>query len=134
MELTEFIKKEESLLKNRKKDDWDKKLKKLLAKSKTTTTINQPYLSIEIIVFSLLMIVYVPMIDVFKNLIPEENICLKVILVLLPILVVVLIMIFCKFTKIWKKQKKENKKVSFRKGQIQPPSAIFRLQIYRINF
>lgn len=92
VELTEFIKKEESLLKNRKKDDWDKKLKKLLAKSKTTTTINQPYLSVGFI-FSLLSIIYIPSVNVFKDSMVDffeiESWFWKLLLVTFPIFIVI---------------------------------------------
>ena len=64
IELTEFIKSEPNLVK--KKNNWDNKLKLLLAKSKETKTINQPYLSIGFI-FSLLSIVYIPIVNVFKD-------------------------------------------------------------------
>ncbi|WP_316765867.1 P-loop NTPase fold protein [Pedobacter frigiditerrae] len=96
VELTEFIKNEDSLLKKQKKD-WDSKLKELLANSKETTTINQPYLSIGFI-FSLLSIVYIPTVNVFKDSIKDflkiESLIWKLILVAFPILIVISIYIY----------------------------------------
>ena len=96
VELTEFIKNEDSLLKKDKKD-WDSKLKELLANSKETTTINQPYLSIGFI-FSLLSIVYIPTVNVFKDSIKDffkiESLFWKLILVAFPILIVIGIYIY----------------------------------------
>ncbi len=58
VELTEYINDEKNRLVSNKKE-WDKNLITLLANTKETTTINQPYLSIGFI-FSLLSIVYIP--------------------------------------------------------------------------
>lgn len=92
VELTDFIKNQKGLLKNNKKEHWDKELKVLLAKSKETTTINQPYLSIGFI-FSLLSIVYVPSINVFKDSIVDffeiKALFWKLLLVLFPIFIVI---------------------------------------------
>jgi len=91
VELTEFIKNGDGLLKKHKKD-WDIKLKVLLANSKETTTINQPYLSIGFI-FSLLSIVYVPTVNVFKDSIKDffeiESWFWKLILVAFPVFIVI---------------------------------------------
>ncbi|QXU42962.1 P-loop NTPase fold protein [Pedobacter sp. D749] len=96
VELTEFIKNEDSLLKKHTKD-WDSKLKQLLANSKETTTINQPYLSIGFI-FSLLSIVYIPTVNVFKDSIKDffkiESLFWKLVLVAFPILIVIGIYIY----------------------------------------
>jgi hypothetical protein len=63
MELTESLSRE-SIIKNN--SNWDNKLKVLLSKKKTTTTINQPYLSIGFIL-SLMAIIYVPLVNVFSD-------------------------------------------------------------------
>ena len=92
VELTEFIKNEPNLLKQGDKKIWDNKLKVLLAKSKETTTINQPYLSIGFI-FSLLSIVYIPTVNVFKDSIKDfleiESWFWKFVLVTFPLIIVV---------------------------------------------
>lgn len=92
VELTEFIKNEPYLLKQGDKKIWDDKLKVLLAKSKETTTINQPYLSIGFI-FSLLSIVYIPTVNVFKDSIKDfleiESWFWKIVLVTFPLIIVV---------------------------------------------
>ncbi|WP_144282724.1 P-loop NTPase fold protein [Chryseobacterium echinoideorum] len=92
VELTEFIKNEPNLLKQGDKKIWDNKLKVLLAKSKETTTINQPYLSIGFI-FSLLSIVYIPTVNVFKDSIKDfleiESWFWKIVLVTFPLIIVV---------------------------------------------
>jgi hypothetical protein len=71
---------------------WDEKLKLLLSKSKETTTINQPYLSIGFI-FSLLSIVYVPTVNVFKDCMKDffqiESFFWKLVLVTFPIFIVI---------------------------------------------
>lgn len=90
IELTEFIKSEPNLVK--KKNNWDNKLKLLLAKSKETKTINQPYLSIGFI-FSLLSIVYIPTVNVFKDSMVDffeiKRWYWKLLLVAFPILIVI---------------------------------------------
>jgi hypothetical protein len=92
VELTDFIKSDNDLLKKGNKKTWDKKLKFLLAKSKETTTINQPYLSVGFI-FSLLSIVYIPTVNVFKDSIKDffeiESLFWKLILVAFPIFIVI---------------------------------------------
>ena len=90
IELTEFIKSEPNLVK--KKNNWDNKLKLLLAKSKETKTINQPYLSIGFI-FSLLSIIYIPIVNVFKDSMVDffeiKRWYWKLLLVAFPILIVI---------------------------------------------
>lgn len=92
VELTEFIKNEKGLLKNGNKKSWEAKLKLLLAKSKETTTINQPYLSVGFI-FSLLSIIYVPTVNVFKDSLKDffeiESWFWKLVLVAFPIFIVI---------------------------------------------
>ncbi|UWX67224.1 KAP family NTPase [Empedobacter stercoris] len=92
VELTEFIKNETDLLKKDNQTSWDNKLKGLLAKSKETTTINQPYLSVGFI-FSLLSIVYIPTVNVFKDSIKNffeiESWFWKLVLVAFPIFIVI---------------------------------------------
>ncbi|KDN54681.1 P-loop NTPase fold protein [Flavobacterium seoulense] len=92
VELTDFIKSEKGLLKEGNKKTWDNKLKFLLAKSKETTTINQPYLSVGFI-FSLLSIVYIPTVNVFKDSIKDffeiESWFWKLVLVAFPIFIVI---------------------------------------------
>lgn len=96
VELTDFIKNENGLLKSSKKN-WEIKLKELLANSKETTTINQPYLSIGFI-FSLLSIVYIPTVNVFKDSIKDffeiESWFWKLVLVAFPIFIVLGIYIY----------------------------------------
>lgn len=111
VELTDFIKKEKDLLKRGDKKVWDEKLKFLLAKSKETTTINQPHLSVGFI-FSLLSIVYIPTVNVFKDSIKDffniESLFWKLVLTTFPILIVIGIYLWnvgkywCKNTGFWK--------------------------------
>lgn len=111
VELTECIKNENGLLKKGNKESWDAKLKLLLAKSKETTTINQPYLSVGFI-FSLLSIVYIPTVNVFKDSMSDFlNIYSwfwKLVLVAFPIFIVIGIYLWnvvkncCKKTGFWK--------------------------------
>ncbi len=90
IELTEFIKSEPNLV--NKKNNWDNKLQLLLAKSKETKTINQPYLSIGFI-FSLLSIIYIPTVNVFKDSMVDffeiESWFWKLSLVAFPIFIVI---------------------------------------------
>ncbi|CEN47594.1 P-loop NTPase fold protein [Capnocytophaga canis] len=90
VELTEFIKSEKDLV--NKKNSWENKLKFLLAKSKETKTINQPYLSVGFI-FSLLSIVYIPTVNVFKDSMADffeiESWFWKLLLVAFPIFIVI---------------------------------------------
>ncbi|MBF04844.1 MAG: hypothetical protein CMP76_16300 [Flavobacterium sp.] len=92
VELTDFIKKEKGILKKGSKSIWENKLKFLLAKSKETTTINQPYLSVGFI-FSLLSIVYIPTVNVFKDSMSDffeiKKLFWKIVLVTFPILIVI---------------------------------------------
>src|SRR5690606_19741395 len=92
IELTEYIKNEKGLLKSGDKKSWEAKLKLLLAKSKETTTINQPYLSVGFI-FSLLSIIYVPTVNVFKDSLKDffeiESWFWKLVLVAFPIFIVI---------------------------------------------
>ncbi len=92
VELTDFIQNEKGLLKKGDKKIWDDKLKVLLAKSKETTTINQPYLSVGFI-FSLLSIIYIPTVNVFKDSIKDffeiDSLFWKFVLVTGPILIVI---------------------------------------------
>jgi hypothetical protein len=105
IELTDFIKSENDLLRKGNKKTWDNKLKFLLAKSKETTTINQPYLSVGFI-FSLLSIVYIPTVNVFKDSIKDflniESLFWKLILVAFPILIVIGIYLW-NVVKYWRK-------------------------------
>ena len=111
VELTDFIKSEKDLLKEGNKKTWDEKLKFLLAKSKETTTINQPYLSVGFI-FSLLSIVYIPTVNVFKDSIKDffqiESWFWKLVLVAFPIFIVIGIYLWntvkycCKKKGFWK--------------------------------
>ncbi len=111
VELTDFIKNEKDLLKKGNKTIWDEKLKFLLAKSKETTTINQPYLSVGFI-FSLLSIVYIPTVNVFKDSIKDffeiESWFWKLVLVAFPIFIVIgiyfwnVVKNWCNKTGFWK--------------------------------
>ena len=111
VELTDFIKNEKDLLKKGNEKIWDNKLKFLLAKSKETTTINQPYLSVGFI-FSLLSIVYIPTVNVFKDSIKDffeiDSLFWKIVLVTFPILIVLGIYFWnvgkywCKKSGFWK--------------------------------
>jgi len=89
VELTEFIK-EKKIVKDLKK--WDYKLTKLLGKKREITTENLPYLSIGFI-FSLLSIIYIPSVNVFKDTITDyldiTSIFWKIVLVLFPIFIVI---------------------------------------------
>lgn len=97
VELTEFIKNEKDLLKKNEKDFWDDKLKILLANSKETVTINQPYLSVGFI-FSLLSIIYIPTVNVFKDSLRDfldiESWFWKLVLVAFPLFIVIGIYIY----------------------------------------
>ena len=90
IELTEFIKSESNFVK--KRNNWDNKLKLLLAKSKETKTINQPYLSVGFI-FSLLSIIYIPTVNVFKDTMVDffeiKKLYWKILIVTFPILIVI---------------------------------------------
>lgn len=107
VELTEFIKSEKDLLKKNDKANWDDKLKLLLANSKETTTINQPYLSVGFI-FSLLSIVYIPTVNVFKDSLKDffqiESWFWKLVLVAFPIFIVMGIYIY-NLIRNWKNKK-----------------------------
>lgn len=104
VEITEFINSRENLLKKNTKD-WNFKLKQLLANSKETITINQPYLSVGFI-FSLLSIVYIPTVNVFKDSMADffkiEKLFWKLVLVLFPIFIVIFIYLY-NFLRNWKK-------------------------------
>lgn len=96
VELTEFIKDEKiSLVSN--KADWDNNLKALLANRKETTTINQPYLSVGFI-FSLFSIIYIPTVNVFKDLMADflgiERFFWKLLLVAFPLFIVLGIYVY----------------------------------------
>ncbi len=88
VELTDFIK-EKTLVKDIKK--WDVKLTKLLAKEREITTQNYPYLSVGFI-FSLLSIIYIPTVNVFKDSISNyfeiEKVYWKLLLVMFPVVIV----------------------------------------------
>ncbi len=91
VELTEFIKSDKNNLVSNKKI-WEDKLTGLLANRKQTKTINQPYLSIGFI-FALLSIIYVPLVNVFKDVSffgIRDNIW-RFVLVTAPVLLVVAI-------------------------------------------
>lgn len=94
VELTEFIKSDKNDLVSNKKN-WENKLTNLLANRKQTKTINQPYLSIGFI-FALLSIIYVPLVNVFKDVsfFGIQSTIWKVALVTAPILLVVAIYIW----------------------------------------
>ncbi|MBW7868728.1 MAG: hypothetical protein H3C31_10420 [Brumimicrobium sp.] len=96
VELTEYINNEKNRLVSNKKE-WDKNLITLLANTKETTTINQPYLSIGFI-FSLLSIVYIPTVNVFKDSMADffdiKALFWKLVLVTFPIFIVLGIYIF----------------------------------------
>lgn len=107
VELTEFIKNEKDVLKKSDKKNWDDKLKILLANSKETTTVNQPYLSVGFI-FSLLSIIYIPTVNVFKDSLKDffqiESWFWKLVLVTFPVLIVLGIY-FYNLIKSWKNKK-----------------------------
>ncbi|CEN36627.1 P-loop NTPase fold protein [Capnocytophaga cynodegmi] len=82
VELTEFIKSEKDLV--NKKNNWENKLRFLLAKSKETTTINQPNLS-GAIVIGLLSVPYFAFVNLIKDVIDKvEYLDLGTILTLIP--------------------------------------------------
>ena len=86
VELTDFIKKR---VKDTEK--WEEKLKILLAKEREVTTLNFPYLSVGFI-FSLLSIIYVPTVNVFRDSMVDffgiNNLFWKLLLVTFPICIV----------------------------------------------
>jgi len=88
VELTDFIT-EEKLVKDTNK--WKIKLDKLLAKEREITTLNLPYLSVGFI-FSLLSIIYIPTVNVFKdsmsNFLGIERFIWKFLLITFPICIV----------------------------------------------
>lgn len=96
VELTDFITKEGSTIVNNK-TNWEKNLEILLANTKETTTVNQPYLSVGFI-FSLFSIVYVPTVNVFKDSIVDffeiQALFWKLLLVLFPMVIVLGIYIY----------------------------------------
>lgn len=104
VELTDFIK-EKTLVKNINK--WDIKLTKLLSKEREITTQNYPYLSAGFI-FSLLSIIYIPTVNVFKDSITNyfeiEKVYWKLLLVLFPIFIVFGIYM-CNLIKYWIEKK-----------------------------
>lgn len=102
VELTDFIT-ENKHIKDIKK--WKEKLNKLLAREKEITTVNFPYLSVGFI-FSLLSIIYIPTVNVFKDSITDffeiKRLFWKLLLVMFPVFIVFAIYIF-NFFKNWKK-------------------------------
>ncbi|MBK5214785.1 MAG: hypothetical protein JJE55_14120 [Flavobacteriaceae bacterium] len=96
VEFTEFIKSNENNLVSNK-NNWDQKLEKLLSNSKTTKTTNLPYLSVGFI-FSILSIVYIPTVNVFKDSMTDffkiESWFWKLVLVAFPLFIVLLIFIY----------------------------------------
>tara|TARA_R110000868_G_scaffold285546_1_gene546026 strand:- start:626 stop:3784 length:3159 start_codon:yes stop_codon:yes gene_type:complete len=96
VELTDFISNEKKPL-VKDKDGWKKNLEILLASTKETTTINQPYLSVGFI-FSMFSIIYVPSINVFKDSIADffgiKTLIWKLILVMFPLFIVLGIYIY----------------------------------------
>ena len=88
VELTDFIAEEKQVKDTNK---WGKKLDKLLAKEREITTLNFPYLSVGFI-FSLLSIIYIPTVNVFKDSITDffgiEKLFWKLLLVMFPIFIV----------------------------------------------
>lgn len=108
VELTDFIAKEKQVKDTKK---WAKKLDKLLAKEREITTLNFPYLSVGFI-FSLLSIIYIPTINVFKDSITDFfgiiNLFWKLLLVMFPVFIVLGIYIWnvvknwCKNSGFWK--------------------------------
>ncbi|GAB3428063.1 P-loop NTPase fold protein [Niabella aquatica] len=96
VEFTEFItNKKHNLVSN--KGNWRAKLDQLLANSKITKTENIPYLSVGFI-FSLLSIIYIPIVNVFKDGMSDyfgiEKWYWKLLLVAFPILIVIGIYIY----------------------------------------
>lgn len=105
VELTDFITNTtKSLVTN--KDDWKKNLDLLLASTKETTTINQPYLSVGFI-FSMFSIIYVPTVNVFKDSIVDffdiKALFWKLVLVLFPLIIVLGIYVYNLFKGWFKK-------------------------------
>lgn len=100
VELTEFIT-ENKQIKDTKK--WEDKLVKLLAKEREITTLNFPYLSIGFI-FSLLSIVYIPTINVFKDSMTDffgiEKFIWKLLLITFPLFILLGIYVW-NFFKSW---------------------------------
>lgn len=96
VELTEFINDDKHRLVSNK-GEWNKNLITLLANTKETTTINQPYLSIGFI-FSLLSIIYIPTVNVFKDSMVDffniEALFWKLLLVTFPLFIVLGIYIY----------------------------------------
>lgn len=103
VELTDFIK-EKELVKDVNK--WNNKLTRLLAREREVTTKNYPYLSIGFI-FSLVSIIYIPAINVFKdsltNYFEIEKVYWKILLVLFPVIILFGIYIW-NLIKCWKKK------------------------------
>lgn len=93
IELTDFIKNEEKLLKETAQQNWDVRLKHLLANKKETTTLNQPHLTVGF-VFSLLSIIYIPTVTAYKDSLDEFPWFWKIMLVGFPILIVFVIYIY----------------------------------------
>ena len=104
IELTDFVTAEKQV-KDIKK--WNDKLSRLLAKEREITTFNFPYLSIGFI-FSLLSVIYIPTVNVFKDSIVDflgiTNLFWKLLLVMFPIFIVICIYIWNLF-KGWGKKK-----------------------------
>lgn len=102
VELTEFITSENLVDKSQEKK-WDNKINQLLAKTKEMKTTNYPYLSVGFI-FSLLSIIYVPTVNVFKDAMVDffeiESWYWKLLLVAFPIFIVLGIFIY-NFITIW---------------------------------
>lgn len=102
VELTDFITSENLVDKSQGKK-WDDKVNQLLAKRKELKTTNYPYLSAGFI-FSLLSIIYVPTVNVFKDSMVDffeiESWYWKLLLVAFPIFIVLGIFIY-NFCKIW---------------------------------
>lgn len=90
VELTELLSNSDKKLVGDNKK-WKKKLEILLAKSKSITTTNLPYLSIGFL-FSLFAIVYIPAVNTFKDKNGDyfgiENLFWKIILVVFPLIIV----------------------------------------------
>lgn len=104
VELTDFIA-EEKQVKDTKK--WEAKLERLLAKEREVTTLNFPYLSVGFI-FSLLSIIYIPTVNVFKDSMVSffgiNNFFWKFLLITFPICIVLGIYIWNLFKNWFKKQ------------------------------
>lgn len=89
VELTEYIR-DKGIVPN--KNEWSNNLKILLANTKETKVINQPYLSIGFI-FSLFSLVYVPVVNTFKDKINNDYLNIdkliwQIILVAAPLFIV----------------------------------------------